>query len=165
VLGKQTQAVVTFAENHDLRDPGRPIVNDKLLAYSYILTHEGYPCVFWHDYFNYNLALADTPNGIAALVQAHEKYAAGETHTLYLDDNLYIMQRTRYGSQPGLISVLNNRGDSGTARGWAIMASATLQPVAWWGHADRLATIRPGHGHRWRPVLCRSARPAGLTLK
>ena len=33
-----------------LRDEGRPVTNDKLLAYSYILTHEGYPCVFWKDY-------------------------------------------------------------------------------------------------------------------
>lgn len=138
VLRKQTQSVVTFVENHDLRDPGRPIVNDKLLAYSYILTHEGYPCVFWHDYFNHNLALADTPNGIAALVQAHEKYAAGATQTLHLDDNLYVMQRTGYGSQPGLIYVLNNRGDfwNGAWVGtqWP---HATLQPVAWWGHDDR----------------------------
>lgn len=77
VLQKQPGSVVTFVENHDLRDEGRPIVNDKLLAYSYILTHEGYPCVFWHDYFNYNLALRDLSNGIDALVAAHEKYAGG----------------------------------------------------------------------------------------
>ena len=43
VLKQQPQTTVTFVENHDLRDEGRPIVNDKLLAYSYILTHEGYP--------------------------------------------------------------------------------------------------------------------------
>ena len=59
-------------------------MNDKLLAYSYILTHEGYPCVFWKDYFNFNLALEGTPNGIAALVSVHEKYAAGSTSILYL---------------------------------------------------------------------------------
>jgi alpha-amylase len=138
VLKKQTQSVVTFVENHDLRNEGRPIVNDKLLAYSYILTHEGYPCVFWKDYFNYDMALADTPNGIAALVQAHEKYAGGTTQTLYLDDDLYIMQRSGYEGTPGLIYVLNNRGDAwhgawvGTQ--WR---NATLQPVAWWGRSDR----------------------------
>ncbi len=70
VLKNQPQTTVTFVENHDLRDEGRPIINDKLLAYSFILTHEGYPCVFWHDYFNYNLALEGTLNGIAALVQS-----------------------------------------------------------------------------------------------
>src|SRR4030095_8227120 len=110
VLGQQPQSAVTFVENHDLRDEGRPIVNDKLLAYSYILTHEGFPCVFWHDYFNYNLALEGTPNGIAALVQAHEKYAGGETDVLYVDDDLYIMQRTGFGEDAGLVYVLNNSG-------------------------------------------------------
>ena len=108
---QQPQSVVTFVENHDLRDEGRPIVNDKLLAYSYILSHEGFPCVFWHDYFNYDLALSGTPNGIDALVQAHERYAGGAAQTLYLDDDLYIMQRPGYDDQPGLIYVLNNRGD------------------------------------------------------
>ncbi len=129
---------MTFVENHDLRDPDRPIVNDKLLAYSYILTHEGYPCVFWHDYFNYNLALAGTANGIDALVQAHERYAGGAAQTLYLDDDLYIMQRTGYDGKPGLLYVLNNRGN-GWHGAWATTQwqNATLTPVAWWGTNDR----------------------------
>jgi alpha-amylase len=59
-----------------------PSSTTNLLAYSYILTHEGYPCVFWQDYFNLNLALGDTPNGIVALVDAHEKYAGGDTQCL-----------------------------------------------------------------------------------
>src|SRR6266508_1181160 len=138
VLQKQPQTTVTFVENHDIRDEGRPIVNDKLLAYSYILTHEGYPCVFWKDYFNYNLALRESPNGIDALVQAHEAYAAGVTQILYLDDNLYIMQRTGYGDKPGLIYVLNNRGDSWQGQ-WVTTqwANASFRPVAWWGTNDR----------------------------
>jgi len=145
VLQKQPQSVVTFVENHDLRDEGRPIVNDKLLAYSHILTHEGYPCVFWHDYFNLNLAQNDTPNGIAALVTAHEKYAGGNTEVLYVDDNLYIMQRTGFTStglsagadQPGLIYVLNNRGDNWNGRMVTTkFTNASFQPVAWWSKTD-----------------------------
>ncbi len=138
VLQKQPGSVVTFVENHDLRDEGRPIVNDKLLAYSYILTHEGYPCVFWHDYFNYNLALRDSSNGIDALVAAHEKYAGGAAQTLYLDDDLYIMQRTGYGDKPGLIYVLNNRGDSWRGA-WVTTRwqNTSFAPVAWWGRDDR----------------------------
>ncbi len=137
VLKQQPQSVVTFVENHDLRDPGRPIANDKLLAYSYILTHEGYPCVFWHDYFNYNLALSGSSNGIDALVQAHEKYAGGAAQTLYLDDNLYIMQRPGYGSNPGLIYVLNNLGDRWNGA-WVNTRwqNTSFAPVAWWGHSD-----------------------------
>ena len=137
ILQKQPQTTVTFVENHDLRDEGRPITNDKLLAYSYILTHEGYPCVFWHDYFNYNLALDGTPNGIAALVTAHEKYAGGSTEVLYVDDSLYIMQRTGYGDKPGLIYVLNNRGDNWNGKLVGTkFANASFQPVAWWSKTD-----------------------------
>jgi len=145
VLQKQPQSVVTFVENHDLRDPGRPIVNDKLLAYSYILTHEGYPCVFWHDYYNYGLGLPGSPNGIDALVRAHEKYAGGPTETLYLDDDLYIMERGGYGEKPGLIYVLNNRGDSWRGAWVATQwRNAAFQAVAWWGHSDR---SRPDDQH------------------
>jgi alpha-amylase len=158
VLQEQPQFVVTFVENHDLRDEGRPIVNDKLLAYSYILTHEGYPCVFWRDYFNYNLALADSPNGIAALVQAHEKYAGGATQTLYLDDNLYIMQRVGFNEIPGLLYVLNNRGDRWNGA-WVNTRwpNASFSPVAWWGTSDRSrpdnqATGADGRGQFFAPA-------------
>ncbi|MBH0206132.1 MAG: hypothetical protein HP498_10035 [Nitrospira sp.] len=45
VVQKQPLGAVTFVENHDTRDGEKPIIRDKLLAYAYILTHEGYPCV------------------------------------------------------------------------------------------------------------------------
>lgn len=103
---------VTFVDNHDtIRDPGNAINNDKLLAYSFILTHEGYPSVFWMDWYTFGLAKTGTANGIAALIAAHERYAGGSTQVLYADDNLYIMQRTGASGQPGLVYVLNNRGD------------------------------------------------------
>jgi alpha-amylase len=138
VLQKQPQSVVSFVENHDVRDDGRPIRNDKLLAYSYMLTHEGYPCVYWQDYFNLGLGMPETPNGIAALVQAHETLAAGGTQTLHLDDDLYIMQRTGFQDKPGLLYVLNNRGDAWRGD-WVTTRwpGATLRPVAWWGRTDR----------------------------
>jgi len=137
VLQKQPRTTVTFVENHDLRDEGRPIINDKLLAYSYIMTHEGYPCVFWKDYYNFNLALEGTSNGITALVSVHEKYAAGSTSVLYLDDDLYIMQRSGYGNQPGLIYVLNNRGDRWNGQWVNIQwCNSELVPVAWWSKTD-----------------------------
>lgn len=153
VLQKQPQTTVTFVENHDLSEEGRPIINDKLLAYSYILTHEGYPCVFWQDYFNYNLALGGTHNGIAALVRAHEKYAGGNTQTLWLDDNLYIMERTGYDDKPGLVYVLNNHGDNW--RGGLVSTrwpNASFEPVAWWSKFDMArpvdqATDRDGRAH------------------
>jgi alpha-amylase len=102
---------VTFVDDHDTAHEN-PIINDKILGYAFILTHEGYPCVFWQDYFNYQLAKAGSPNGIDALIALHEKYAGGTTSILYVDDDLYVMQRNGTGDQEGLIFVLNNRGDS-----------------------------------------------------
>jgi alpha-amylase len=137
VLKVQPQTTVTFVENHDLRDEGRPVVNDKLLAYSYILTHEGYPCVFWKDYYNYNLAREGTPYGIAALVHAHENYASGGTQVLHVDDGLYIMRRTGYENRPGLIYILNNLGDRWNG-GWVNTGQPNTEyrPVAWWSASD-----------------------------
>jgi alpha-amylase len=137
LLRDQPQTSVSFVENHDMRDPGRPIADDKLLAYSFILTHEGYPCVFWKDYYNGGLALEATPNGIAALVRAHRKYAGGRTEVLWADDDLYLMQRDGYTGQPGLVYALNNRGDRWNgARVTTRWPDAEFTPVAWWGRTD-----------------------------
>ena len=101
-------SAVTFVENHDVvRDS--PIINDKLLAYAFILTHEGYPCVFWQDYFNWDMAQPDNHSGINALIKVHEQNAGGSTQVLFVDHDLYIMQRSGLDNQSGLIFVLNNR--------------------------------------------------------
>lgn len=157
VVRAQSQSAVTFVENHDLRDDGRPIVNDKLLAYSVILTHEGYPCVFWKDYYVHGLALEGTANGIAALVEAHGRLAGGGTDVLHVDDELYVMQRRGHGTQPGLIHVLNNRGDcwNGTSvvTQWR---NVRFEPVAWWSGSDRSrpwqqVTDAEGRAQFWAP--------------
>jgi alpha-amylase len=73
---------VTFVENHDIvRDS--PILNAKLRAYAFILTHEGYPCVFWQDYFNWDLAQPDNQSGINALIKVQEQNAAGPVQVLF----------------------------------------------------------------------------------
>ncbi len=125
------ETAVTFVENHDVVR-NNAIINDKLLAYSYILTHEGYPCVFWQDYFNWNLGLENTPNGIAALIHVHETYAGGSTSVLYVDDNLYIIQRNGFGSQQGLIYVLNNSGSWNGTWVQTQWQNRSFQPSAWW---------------------------------
>ncbi len=127
---------VTFVENHDIaRD--RPIVNDKLLAYAYILTHEGYPCVFWHDYFNYDLAQPGDRSGIAALVRVHESHAHGSVEVLHADDTLYVMQRTGLDGRGGLVFVLNNSGEGWRgARVRTAYRRAHFEPLAFRGRAD-----------------------------
>jgi alpha-amylase len=125
---------VTFVDNHDFREGETPeIVNDKLLAYAYILTHEGYPCVYWKDWFNYGLAGPDSASGIERLVQVHESHAGGMANILYVDDLLYIMERTGAGTQPGLLFALNNGGNSLKKRVKTGFGSRMHQPLAWHG--------------------------------
>ncbi|WP_147821114.1 alpha-amylase family glycosyl hydrolase [Salidesulfovibrio onnuriiensis] len=130
---------VTFVDNHDFRggDGGDEIVSGKLMAYAVILTHEGMPCVYWKDYFTYGLARPDRPNGIAALVAAHEQYAGGQTRTLWADRDFYAMERLGHETQPGLILAMNNNG--GKWRGARVHASrpgACYEPKAWWSEGD-----------------------------
>jgi alpha-amylase len=136
VLNTLPDRAVTFVDNHDTtQNPPDAVIHDKLLAYAFILTHQGYPCVFYLDYFNYGLARTGTPHGIDALVAAHEGYAGGSTTNLWADQNLYIMQRGGFGSQPGLILVLNNNGGGwGGATVHTQWGSRALKPIAWDGH-------------------------------
>ncbi len=138
VVGRFPFQAVTFVDNHDtIRDPHNAVVNEKLLAYAFILTAEGYPCVFWQDYFNFRLASRGAANGITALVAAHEKYAGGSTSVLYCDHDLYVMQRSGTDRQPGLIFVLNNRGDAWNGRSVTTQwRTRRLTPVAWYGRND-----------------------------
>jgi alpha-amylase len=132
LLTDSPSAAVTFVENHDVVR-NDPIINDKMLAYAFILTHEGYPCVFWQDYYNWNLAQEDNLSGIAALVKIHENYAGGRTSVLYADDNLYIMQREGFENQRGLIFVLNNQSSWNGTSVQTKWKNTRFIPMAWRG--------------------------------
>ncbi len=137
VVMKRPAHAATFVDNHDMGDD--TIVNDKLMAYSFIMVHEGYPCIFYYDYYNNQLARPGTPNGIDALIEAHHKYSGGDSQILHADPDLYIMQRIGWKDektdQRGLVYVLNNLGDqwSGTSvkTQWA---NTRFVPIAWDGH-------------------------------
>jgi alpha-amylase len=156
-LRRQPQTAVTFVENHDTRDGEKPIIHDKLLAYGVILSHEGYPCVFWKDYYDWGLGREGSPHGIAALVRAHEAYAGGGTEVLWVDHDLYVMQRLGHGNAPGLVFVLNNRGDRWNGAWVSTRWRDTLfSPVAWWSGADLArpadqGTHSDGRGQFWAP--------------
>lgn len=98
---------VTFVENHDT-DKDDPVVTDKMMAYAFIMTHEGMPTVFWKDYFNYKLARVDQPNGIHRLMWVRRNLARGNTELLFEDKDLYIAQRT---GDPGLLIAMNDHPD------------------------------------------------------
>jgi alpha-amylase len=149
VVMKRPRHAATFVDNHDMG--ANTIVNDKLMAYSFIMVHEGYPCVFWYDYYNNGLARTGTPNGIDALMEAHHKHAGGDSQILHADPDLYIMQRVGWKDesvdQPGLIYVLNNLGDkwSGTSvkTKWV---NQRFVPIAWDGHDEAWPDARTTDG-------------------
>lgn len=130
---------VTFVENHDTCSPhpdsaDKEIFSDKMLAYSFILTHPGYPCIFWRDYYDFNLAQTGNESGIDALIAVHEKYAGGDSDILYVDNDLYILQRRGFNSQKGFIYVLNKIEGSWNGKHvntqWA---KTEFTPKAWRG--------------------------------
>ncbi|MBI5474051.1 MAG: DUF1939 domain-containing protein [Ignavibacteriae bacterium] len=134
--GVSSTQVVTFAENHDfdrtewdggIRTAGHdPIVNNKKLAYAYILTHAGYPCVWWRDYFNYG-TLRDDLNkllGVRRWARGGQDYATSYTGgdaPVYPSGNqskIYVMRRYGVGSQDtsGILLMLNTA--SGESQVW-----------------------------------------------
>ena len=164
VLSKERPfEAVTFVDNHDFRGGDSPeIVRDKMLAYAYILTHEGYPCVYWKDWFNYGLAEPGKASGIERLVEVHESNAGGATNILYADDVFYVMERTGSGSQAGLVFALNNLGEAFTLRVRTGFRNRTLKPLAWRGR-DSLMTPAAAatDGDGWCQV---EAPPRGYTV-
>lgn len=87
---------VTFVANHDTDE----IINNKLLAYAYILTHEGYPCIFYRDYEEWL-----DKNKMNNLIWIHNNKASGSTNILYTDNDEYIARRN---GSPGLVVYINN---------------------------------------------------------
>ncbi|WP_338238298.1 alpha-amylase [Persicobacter diffluens] len=89
---------VTFVTNHDTDE-----IWNKNLAYAYILTHEGYPCIFYSDYEEWL-----DKNKLNNLIWIHNNLATGNTSILYTDNDEYVARRNGYGSAPGLVVYLNN---------------------------------------------------------
>ena len=93
--------VVTFINNHDLRDNGNlPVQNDPMLAYAYIFTDNsvGMPSVFYPDYFGTPVPFYPTvylKPVIDSLIAIHKKYIFNSTRADYLN-----MERSSYLSAP-----------------------------------------------------------------
>jgi alpha-amylase len=108
LAGRDPMHAVTFVENHDT-DLNFPVVSNKLLGYAYILTSEGYPCVYYKDFSNdpgcYGLS-----DRLANLVWIHEHLANGSTTFRWKDFQFVVYERL---ASPNLLVGLNNDG-SGT---------------------------------------------------
>jgi alpha-amylase len=130
------QFAVTYVENHDTVRPcydGKVgIMTNKSLAYAYILNSEGYPCVFFHDYYYAPNAVVVTnpaaqcfggPNDafqgsplkpkIDRLIAARKRFAAGTTtylpQSLGSAQSVFVAKRSGGGpsNKPGCVFVIN----------------------------------------------------------
>jgi alpha-amylase len=103
LAGISPASAVTFLDNPDT-DGSFPVIWNKLLGYAYILTSEGYPCVFYKDYSTdpgcYGLKPA-----IDNLIWIHENLANGTTIARFKDYQAFVFERQGF---PNLLVGLNN---------------------------------------------------------
>jgi alpha-amylase len=114
--GRDPAHAVTFLENHDT-DLNSPVARNKMLGYAYLLTSEGYPCVYYKDY--------STDNGcyglkalLDPLVWIHENLADGPTTFRHKEFQVAVYERT---GGPHLLVGLNND----VANGWKTVTVPT----------------------------------------
>lgn len=104
------EKAVTFTANHDTEKDEEEdnfiSAENKLKAYAFILTHPGYPTIFYSDYENEAMK-----SQLQQLIEINNSIATGEVEVLYVDDDEYIMKRSRTASNPGLILYINTNGN------------------------------------------------------
>ena len=109
LVASNPSRAVTFAANHDTDE----IVYDKMLAYGFMLTYEGIPCIWWKDYFDYGLSdggadgTQEWGNGIDQLIWVRGALGGGspEVEVVYVDSDLLIYQEIAH---QGYVVVLND---------------------------------------------------------
>lgn len=110
LAGIDPLGAVTFVENHDTDrgGVGGPIVRNKMLAYAYTLTSEGYPAIFYRDYSNDANCFGLKPE-IDPLIHIHEQLAAGPTLQRWKDGGVFAFERMGGGH---LLVALNKDGNA-----------------------------------------------------
>ncbi len=94
---RNSQKAVTFVTNHDTDE-----IWNKMLAYAYILTHEGYPTMFYRDYEEWL-----NKERLNNLIWIHNNLASGSTSILYTDNDEYVARRNGWNG-PGIVVYINN---------------------------------------------------------
>jgi alpha-amylase len=95
---------VTFVENHDTDSEYGPIHRNKAQAYAFLLTSEGYPCVYYKDYSE-DQGCYGLKKIIDNLIWIHEKLAAGPTQPRWKEPDVFAYERL---GGPRLLVSLNN---------------------------------------------------------
>lgn len=94
-VGVNPSGAVTFVENHDTDGTSNAITQNKLLAYAYVLTNQGYPCVYYRDWStdsgSYGSGMQASINN---LMWIHNFIANGSTTQRWENGQIYVYERT-----------------------------------------------------------------------
>jgi alpha-amylase len=111
LAGIDPHHAVTFVENHDTDSEYGPVRRNKPQAYAYLLTSEGYPCVYYKDYSE-DRGCYGLKKIIDNLIWIHEKLAAGPTQCRWKEHEVFAYERL--GGPHLLVGLNNNRMASRT---------------------------------------------------
>ena len=93
-VGVNPAGAVTFVENHDTDGTNTAITQNKLLAYAYILTNQGYPCVYYRDWStdsgSYGSGMQTQINN---LMWINTFIASGTTQQRWENNQIYAYER------------------------------------------------------------------------
>jgi alpha-amylase len=139
---------MTFVENHDT-ESRRDLVakniqpEDKPLAYAYILTSEGLPCVFYKDYCLEPGCLGGQLRPIINnLVWIHQNIASGPTQQRWKDHEVFVFERT--GGARLLVAMNKNKNAARTLSGVNTGFGSFKVLHDYTGHAGDITTDAAG---------------------
>lgn len=149
-ISRDPSRAVSFVENHDT-DLSEPLIWNKILGYAFILTREGYPCVYYKDYST-DAGCYGLKKWIDNLVWIHERFANGSTVIRDAQYQYIVYERTGYAGKPGCLVGLNNDMYSGWTR---VTVQTSFGPNAhlhdYTGNSNDVWTDGNGNATIWLP--------------
>ena len=149
VVGVNPFHAVTFVENHDTesrRDlvPKNIQPEDKPLAYAYILTSEGFPCVFYKDYSTDPECLGGRLQPVLNnLIWIHQNIAEGRTQQRWKDNGIFVFERL--GGSHLLVALNKDKTAGRTIQNVATGFAPNTRLHDYTGHAEDIVTDGTGH--------------------
>ena len=140
-IGRDPLHAVSFVENHDT-DLNEPVMWNKLLGYAYILTSEGYPCVYYKDYST-DAGCYGLKAPLDNLIWIHENLANGTTVNRWKDFQFVVYERT--GSPNLLVGLNNDMSNTWKTVTVATAFGANTQLHDYSGHAGDVWTDSQGN--------------------
>lgn len=127
---------VTFIENHDTspRDPGfigsapAEYRTQRLMAYAYLLTHPGVPCVFWPHYFDWGSEYRASIDRLMAIRRTAGITAVSPVRILAAANGLYASVTDGTSGKVAL-KLGRNWGWTPPGEGWTLAASGERYAV------------------------------------